>query len=75
MSQEEIKEVLNRQLARIKLANDRITELRTICKHPNQHEGLFSYRIGSYHPAIICSDCNQLIQLIDVVKTTTINPK
>lgn len=46
----------------IKDSEDRLKELRSICKHENTFHGNYSYRVGASFPAIICSDCGGLIK-------------
>ena len=45
----------------IKLQQDKLKRLRSICKHPNTFKGNYSYRVGSICDAVICSDCNEII--------------
>lgn len=63
MSSEEIKSECEFQYAQIKNAEERLKELRAICKHENTFGGNWSWRIGSIEPATICSDCGSLIKL------------
>ncbi len=51
------------QLNKIRDAEERLKELRSICKHENTFEGNWSYRVGSITPAVICSDCKDLIRI------------
>lgn len=62
MNQEEIKQECEKMLAQIEQANKRLTEVRSICKHPNTFEGTYSWRIGSMDLAEICSDCGEFIK-------------
>lgn len=64
MSKAEIKDTCTAMYAKIKFAEDRLKEVRGICKHPETFEGNWSYRIGSISPAIICSDCGALMRYI-----------
>jgi len=61
MKQSEIKtecELINGQ---IKSLEERLTRLRSICKHPNTYEGMFSWKVGVNKPPLLCSDCNQVV--------------
>lgn len=62
MTQEEIKKQCEEIFKQIKEAEDRLKQIRELCKHQNTFEGNWSYRIGSILPAIICSDCKQLVK-------------
>jgi hypothetical protein len=64
MKQEEIKEECEKIFAQIKQSEERLKELRTICKHPNTYEGNYSWRIGSIDKAEICSDCQTLVKYV-----------
>ncbi len=46
----------------IKSAEERLKELRTICKHEKTFEGNYSWQIGSIEPADICEYCGELIR-------------
>lgn len=63
MTQAEIKTETQAQFDLIKKAHERLEELRSICKHVTTFEGIWSWRVGCYDPAIICSDCGNLIKL------------
>jgi hypothetical protein len=62
MEQSEIKSECEHIYAQTKSMEERLKELRTICKHPVTHEGMYSYRPGSISPAEICSDCGELVK-------------
>lgn len=62
MKGKEIKEECEKMYAQIKQAEDRLKEIRSICKHDNTHEGNYSWRIGAVQLAEICSDCESLIR-------------
>lgn len=64
MEQKEIKEQCKIQYDKIKSAEQALKQLRIICSHETVFEGIWSYRIGSASPAIICSDCGKLIKYI-----------
>jgi len=64
MSSEEIKAECELMYKAIKYSEDKLKELRAICKHENTFKGNYSYRIGVISPAIICSDCGSLIKYI-----------
>jgi hypothetical protein len=61
---EEIKKECEAIYESIRVGNERLKELRLMCKHENIIETNYSYRIGSYLPAIVCEDCGALIKLI-----------
>lgn len=48
----------------IKHAEERLKELRGMCKHEQTFKGNYSYRVGVIMPAIICSDCGKLIKYL-----------
>lgn len=48
----------------IKDAQNRLEQLRDICKHTKKFEGNWSYRIGNIQPAEICSHCGKLIKYL-----------
>ena len=62
MKQEEIKQECEKMYAQIKQAEERLKEVRAICKHPNIFNGNYSWRIGVIQPADICSDCGSVIK-------------
>ena len=45
----------------IKLQEDKIKRLRSICKHPETFEESRSNLIGSIFIKVICSDCGKII--------------
>lgn len=62
MKNEEIKSECEQMYAQIQRANDRLKELREICKHEKTFEGNYSWRVGSIQPAEICEYCGSLIK-------------
>lgn len=62
MKQEEIKQECELMYSQIKNAEERLKELRKICKCENTFEGTWSWRVANYQPAIICSDCGNLVK-------------
>lgn len=64
MNKEEIKSECEQLYKQIKMAEDRLKEIRSICKHEETFNGNYSYRIGSISPAIICSNCAELIKYL-----------
>lgn len=64
MTGEEIKIECEEMYAQIKSAEERLQELRSICKHEYTFVGTYSYRVGSYSEAEICSHCGALIKYI-----------
>lgn len=74
MSNEEIKKECDLMYEQIKNAEARLKELRSICKHEEIFEGLYSWRVGSIEPSIICSHCGSFIKTVfDYVITETSN--
>lgn len=63
MKPEEIKTECELQYAAIKMAEERLKELRVICNHENTFEGNYSWRIGSILPATICSYCGTCLKM------------
>lgn len=62
MTNEAIKEECTVLYETIKKAQERLEEIRALCKHENTFEGTWSWRVGCYDSAIICSDCGSLIK-------------
>lgn len=69
MTQEEIKQEVETHYLAIKTAEERIKELRTLCHHPNTKNGLYSYRVGVVDEALICSDCGNVIKMLEPVSS------
>ena len=57
MTNEEIKEECEKHYKNLRNINDRLEELRNICKHEQTEPGNYSWRIGSIHFADICVYC------------------
>jgi hypothetical protein len=57
MSNEQIKKECDLIYETIRYAENKLKELRSICKHEDTFEGNYSYRIGAIERAIICSYC------------------
>lgn len=57
-----IKEQCEQCYNQIQAANDKLAQIRETCEHAETFEGNWSWRTGSYLPAIICSDCGGLIK-------------
>ena len=47
----------------IQVAQYQIDAIRKECKHEHRFQGKWSYRVGSYVDAVICSDCGGLVEL------------
>jgi methyl coenzyme M reductase subunit D len=62
MTNEEIKIECEKMYLQIKEAEDRLAEIRKICKHENTFEGNYSWRPGAMFLAEICSDCKELVK-------------
>lgn len=65
MTSEEIKSECDLMYKQISDANIKLQDLRNICNHTNTFESNWSWRVGSSSPAIICSDCGQLIKYVN----------
>lgn len=65
MNNEEIKVACEIQYEAIKKAENRLTDLRSICPHEIVFEGNYSYRVGSIIPAIICASCGDFIRMVN----------
>lgn len=64
MSKEEfIKSEIDKCSQQISNAKVRIAELRKGCPHTETFKGLWSWREGAYHDAILCSICGGLVEL------------
>ena len=61
MKQSDIKIECEQAYQNIKMQEDKLTRLRSICKHPNTYKGNYSYRVGAVSEAVICSDCNEVV--------------
>lgn len=72
MSQEEIKQECEKMYLQISQSEERIKEVRAICKHPNTFYGNYSYRIGALQSGNICSDCGEIINKVWVDYNETI---
>lgn len=75
MTNEEIKSECELQYKQIKDSHDRLSELRSLCKHEHTFEGLWEWRVGSTYPATICSYCGTCVKgltyiIPDVVTNT-----
>lgn len=62
MDTSEIKKECNICYEQIKVANERLKELRDICQHENTEQGLYSWRVGCINKCEICSDCGEVIK-------------
>lgn len=47
----------------VKDAEKALKEMRDLCTHPNPCEGNYSWRPGSIQPAVICSDCGEVLAI------------
>lgn len=65
MTQENIRKECELIYQTIKNSNDRLDEIRKICTHVSTFNGHYSWRPGTIEDAIICSDCNVLIEIIN----------
>lgn len=62
MQQENIKGTIKAYQEAIALLKESIEKLQNECTHPTTFQGLYSWRVGCYDDAIICSDCGKMIR-------------
>jgi len=62
MINDDIKSKKEESFLQIKIAEEGLKQLRTICKHEKTIETNYSYRIGSYQLAEICEYCGEFIK-------------
>lgn len=65
MTNEEIKNECELQFAQIKNAEERLKELRSICKHEETFVGNYSWRPGAVNAAEICTFCITPVKILD----------
>jgi hypothetical protein len=65
MKNEEIKLEKEKIYTQIKSLDERLKELRTICKHEKTFETNYSWRVGNIQLADICEYCGELIRYKD----------
>jgi hypothetical protein len=63
MTQQEIKQTCDIAYQMIKDAEKALKETRALCKHPNTYNGNYSNRAGCIDPAILCSDCGEVLAI------------
>jgi len=61
MTNEEIKHRVEVLQEIINISQDRIKELREICKHEKTFKGNYSYRVGVIEERDICEYCGEVI--------------
>ncbi len=61
MKQDKINTECNFIYWEIEKLQDRLTQLRSKCKHNNTFQGYCSYMIGRATKAIICTDCGKVL--------------
>ena len=64
MTPSEIRKEAELMYDKIKKAEDRLREIRSVCPHLNKFEGNYSWRPGAISPAEICSDCGELLKYL-----------
>ena len=57
----EIREEVQKCYLAIKRAQAKLKILRDTCKHEETTECVYEYRVGATFPAVVCSDCGELI--------------
>lgn len=65
MSNEEIKSECETLYEVIKKSQDRIKELRILCKHTKVEPGYYSWRPGCIEPAEICCFCGEVTKILN----------
>jgi hypothetical protein len=65
MTNEEIAIEKDKMFAQIKSAEDRLYELRQICKHEKTFECDYSFRIGNISRANLCTYCGEFISFVN----------
>jgi len=70
MRQSDIKKECEVAYSHIKLANEKLEYLRSICKHKKTFKGTYSYRVGSYQEADICFHCGKVINCFAEMNNT-----
>lgn len=66
MSNEEIQADCQIQYEAIRKAEERLKELRALCKHENTFEGNYSWRPGAINRALICTHCGSCLKFLDI---------
>ncbi len=62
MKNEDIKVACEHLFTVIKMSEDKLSEIRKICKHEKTYEGNYSWRPGAIQLADICEYCGELVQ-------------
>ena len=65
MSNEEITLEKERMFAQIKSAEERLSEIRKICKHEKTFECDYSWRVGNISRANLCTYCGEFINYVN----------
>lgn len=73
MTNEEIKTERDQNYAQIKSADERLKELRIICKHEKTSECNYSWRPGNIQRADVCDYCGEFIRYVDENNRVNIN--
>lgn len=60
-----IHELIEQQQKIIKDAEKEIEYLRNMCDHDESYHGLYSWRVGSIVPAVICCNCGKCLKFIE----------
>ena len=72
MTNQEIKDECESLFKKIKNSQDRLAEIRKICKHEHTFLGTWSWRVGCYNEANICSYCGNLVSYVDSYEIPTV---
>lgn len=67
MTPERIKKDCEMVRGMMQICEDRLADLQKQCSHENTFQGIWSWRAGSYTPAIICSDCGKMIKELNPI--------
>ena len=65
MTPEQIKQETERCYAQIKSSEERLAEIRKICKHEHTEQCTYMVRIGMYIEAVVCSHCGEFVKSVE----------
>jgi hypothetical protein len=63
MNNQQIKQECEALYKTIQESEDKLREIRKVCKHEKTFEGEYSYRPGASLPALICEFCGECVKL------------
>lgn len=62
LSPEQISVECTKQYASIKIAEEKLRQIRQVCKHEHTFEGDYSWRPGAVEKSVICTYCHEVIK-------------